>query len=58
MLLKAEGAEPKDSVAGEENKDGVEEAVNVGGEPNEKLGAAALVEKVNVGAEKDQALVG
>ena len=53
-----EEVEPKDRVAGAEKREGVDEGAAVGGEPNEKLGAAALVEKLKVGAENDHALVG
>lgn len=58
LLLSADGEEPSDKAAGAENSEGVDEVVEVGAAPNEKEGAAALVENVNVGAENENALAG
>ena len=58
VLPDVEDAVPMESMAGAANNDGVDDVVDVGREPNENVGAAALVEKLNVGAENDQALAG
>ena len=58
LLVRVEGAEPSDSVAGAEKMEGADDEADVGAGPKEKVGAAAAVEKLKVGAADDQAAAG